>query len=82
MQQSFPLDRVVHWKKFKESNDLFDTDNAVSWFIRKNQRVLVDAGALIKVRNQWHFVRPEFDQVFLDICKGRGVESVERARIY
>jgi hypothetical protein len=82
MEQNLPLSRVQHWKAFLEESPLFDKEDAVRWFIRRNQRVLVDAGAIIKLRNQWHFVRPAFDEAFIQICQGRAAKSIENARVY
>jgi|688.fasta_scaffold544850_3 hypothetical protein len=82
MEQNLPLNKIQHWKKFLEETDLFDTEFAIGWFIRRNQRELVEAGAIIKVRNQWCMVRPKFDEVFIQICQARAAESIENARVY
>jgi hypothetical protein len=82
MEQNYPLDKVQHWKSFLEESPLFDKEDAVRWFIRRNQRVLVDSGAIIRVRDQWHFVRPKFDEVFIQICQERAAESLENQRGY
>jgi hypothetical protein len=80
--ENLPLDKVQHWKKFLAETDLFEKEDAVRWFIRRNQRELVESGAIIKVRDQWHMVRPKFDEVFIQICQTRAVESLESQRGY
>ncbi len=77
MEQNLSLSNVQHWKKFLAESDIFDTEDAVRWFVRRNEIALVEAGAIIKIRNQWFFVRPLFDEVFIGICRGHAREMVQ-----
>ncbi len=76
MEQNLPLSNVQHWKKFLAESELFNNEDSIRWFIRRNEIALVEAGAAIKIRNQWHFVRPVFDELVIRICQGQTREIV------
>ena len=72
---------AMPWRKFLETPEgqrFFPTDNSLAWFMRGRERLLVDQGALIRVRNQWFIVRPRFVQVALDVFSHNAKSEVQR----
>ena len=68
MQTQNSLSAVENWREFHKSTDgkrLFPGLESLRWFIRENRDSLIQAGALVKIRGQWHLVRPEFDDAVI-----------------
>lgn len=81
MEQHEPktLSNVENWRDFQQSPDgkrLFPGLESLRWFIRENSNELVQAGALIKIRGQWHVVRPEFDAAVIDTMRRKAIATL------
>lgn len=46
-------------------SDIFQSEAALQWFVRRHRRGLVDAGALVFIAGQWHARDSEFDAYLL-----------------
>ncbi len=68
MEAQKTLSAVENWRDFQQTPDgkrLFPGLESLRWFIRENRDRLIQAGALLKIRGQWHLVRPEFDDAVI-----------------
>jgi len=73
------LGAVENWRDFQQTADgkrLFPGLESLRWFIRENRDQLVQAGALIKIRGQWHVVRPEFDAAVVDTLRKKAIAGL------
>lgn len=73
------LSAVENWRDFQQTADgkrLFPSLESLRWFIRENRDQLVQAGALIKIRGQWHVVRPEFDAAVVDTLRKKAISGL------
>ncbi len=73
------LSAVENWRDFQQTADgkrLFPGLESLRWFIRENRDQLVQAGALIKIRGQWHVVRPEFDAAVVDTLRKKAIAGL------
>ncbi len=73
------LSAVENWRDFQQTADgkrLFPGLESLRWFIRENRDQLVQAGALIKIRGQWHVVRPEFDAAVVDTLRKKAIATL------
>jgi neutral trehalase len=57
------------WQKTEEGSRLFPTVHSFAWFIRRHEKPLVESGALIKMRNQWHLIPTEFYSAVIDLLR-------------
>lgn len=64
------FDRVRYWKDFRATADhLFPTNDSLKWFLRRHERELREAGAVLKL-NRGIFVDPElFRAIALPLMK-------------
>jgi hypothetical protein len=60
-----------------EGKSLFGSENALNWFERNHKKILVDSGALIKVRGSWYRDRPKYDEKVLEIAQNIARKSLE-----
>lgn len=70
--QSPSLAGLRNWKEWQQSDEglrLFPTHYSLLWFIRQHEAELIESGAMLKMRNQWHFVMPIFEQTVLEILR-------------
>ncbi len=68
--EAHSLTKLRSWKEWQQSEDgarLFPGPYSLLWFIRQNEEKLVQSGAMVKMRNQWHFVFPAFEEAILEI---------------
>ena len=59
------------WQKSEEGLRLFPTHYSLLWFIRQHEAKLIESGAMVKMRNQWHFVMPAFEKTVLGIVRNQ-----------
>ena len=70
------LQSIPEFLETPEGEKLFGSRNAVDWFNRVNKAALVSNGALVKVRNQWKLLRPQYDQIVIEIAKSNAQKGV------
>ena len=79
------LSAVQNWRDFQKSPEgvrLFPGLESLRWFIRQHGDDLLKAGALIKIRGQWHVVRPEFDQSVIQLMRTKAIASLQPAAAF
>ena len=70
MGYSGPLAQVMSLDEYRAQRQRhFPSAGALEWYCRVNKPALVDAGALLKLRGQWHVHAERFDQAVLDIAQ-------------
>lgn len=78
--QSFAdLRNWKEWQKSEEGLRLFPTHHSLLWFIRQHEAELIESGAMVKMRNQWHFVMPDFEKAILDIARQKVAKVIADA---
>lgn len=70
------LQSIPEFLKTPEGERLFGSRNAIDWFNRINKAILVSSGGLVKVRNQWKLLRPQYDQIVIEIAKSNAQKGV------
>lgn len=66
-----PLENMIGWRTFQKSPEgqrVFPSAESLRWYLRNNEKPLVEKGAVVKLRGQWFLVRPEFDQAVFDLA--------------
>lgn len=75
------LSSVENWRDFLNTPDgkrLFPSLESLRWFIREHRDTLIEAGAIIKIRGQWHLVRPEFDDSVIRALRAKALVTLVR----
>lgn len=65
------LDNLIGWRCFQKSPEgqrVFPSAESFRWYLRNNEKELVDRGAVVKLRGQWFLVRPTFDQTVIELA--------------
>ena len=73
------LDRLQNWREFQQSNEgkrLFPCLGSLSWFLRQHRQELMRSGGLVKIRGQWHVVRPEFDDAVINVLQAKALNQL------
>lgn len=73
------LSAVENWRDFQKSPDgarLFPGLESLRWFIREHRDDLIQAGVMVKIRGQWHMVRPEFDNAVINILSKKAIATL------
>ena len=68
-QKPFTVMSWQDWLQTESGKGLFPSLESLRWFVRKNEKRLVESGAMVMLRNKWHFVTPEIDHVLLSIIR-------------
>lgn len=79
METQKTLSAVENWRDFQQTPDgkrLFPGLESLRWFIRENRDHLIQAGALLKIRGQWHLVRPEFDEAVIRTLRDKALATL------
>lgn len=63
------LQSISEYLKTDEGTRIFGTRSSIDWFIRVNKIQLIKDGALVRLRNQWQLLRPQYDQSIVEIGK-------------
>lgn len=67
--EPFTVMRWQDWLQTDSGKGMFPSLESLRWFVRKNEQRLVASGAMIMLRNKWHFVTPEINHVLLEIIR-------------
>lgn len=73
------LECAMPWREWLETpagHKTFPTKHGMAWFMRQNERQLVESGSLIKIRNQWHVVEPDFSEAVFEILQWNTLNRV------
>jgi hypothetical protein len=79
MEQQKTLSAVENWRDFQQTADgkrLFPGLESLRWFIREHRDSLIHAGAILKIRGQWHLVRPEFDEAVIRTLREKALATL------
>ena len=72
------LQKLADFLVTPEGKNLFDEKpNAILWYIRQNRIQLVEAGAILKIRNHDFIDKSKFNQAVINIGKARALKSIE-----
>lgn len=66
------LESLVYWRDWHKREDaqrLFPSIHSLEWFMRNNEAALIASGAMVLLRQRWHFVTPDIDAVMLAIVR-------------
>lgn len=64
------------WREFQKSDDgkrLFPSLGSLEWFLRQHRHELMGLGVILKIRGQWHVVRPEFDKAMIKLLQSKAI---------
>lgn len=73
------LDNLVDWREWQKTPAgmrVFPTRFSMSWFMRNHEKQLVESGALVKLRNVWHCVEPDFSNCVIEIIRNKTLAEV------
>jgi hypothetical protein len=74
------LDEAVRIETYREKRvNVFSSEQALVWFIRQNRPRLVEAGAMVALRNAWYVLPTVFDRVVLEIGREGAQKWVAQA---
>ena len=72
------LQTLADFSDTPEGKNLFgDKPSAITWFIRQNRIQLVEAGALLKIRNHDFIDKSKFNQAVINIGQACALKSIE-----
>ena len=72
------LQKLADFLVTPEGKNLFDEKpNAILWYIRQNRIQLVEAGAILKIRNHDFIEKSKFNQAVINIGQARALKSIE-----
>lgn len=74
-----PLGDIISWRDWHSrpgADRLFPSLPSLRWFIDQNKRLLINRGALVILRGQWHFVEPQAKETILELLKAKALEQV------
>ena len=72
------LQKLADFLVTPEGKNLFDEKpNAILWYIRQNRILLVEAGAILKIRNHDFIDKSKFNQAVINIGQARALKSIE-----
>lgn len=72
------LQKLADFLVTPEGKNLFDEKpNAILWYIRQNRIQLVEAGAILKIRNHDFIDKSKFNQAVINIGQARALKSIE-----
>jgi len=72
------LSSLQSWRDFHATEDgkrLFPGLESLRWFLRENRDELIAKGVMLKIRGQWHLVRPSFDKEVISCLQRRAVAN-------
>lgn len=73
------LNNLIGWRCFQKSPEgqrVFPSAESFRWYLRNNEKELVDRHAVVKLRGQWFLVRPTFDQAVIELATLRAGSEV------
>ena len=62
-----------------QNKHLFHSEQSLRWHVRKHQRKLAQAGALVRLRGSWFAVEPKFTQALLKTGREEALAAVREA---
>ena len=74
-----PLGEIISWREWHSrpgADRLFPSLPSLRWFIDQNKRLLIERGALVLLRGQWHFVEPKAKETMLELMRAKALEQV------
>lgn len=79
METPTSLSALQSWRDFHETEDgkrLFPGLESLRWFLREHRDSLIQARVLLKVRGQWHVIRPDFDRAVIRILQDQALTTL------
>lgn len=73
------LSALQSWREFHSTEDgsrLFPGLESLRWFLREHRDSLIQARVLLKIRGQWHVLRPEFDRAVIRILQEQALTTL------
>ena len=74
-----PLGDIMSWREWYSqpgADRLFPSLESLRWFINQNKVELIERGAMVRLRGQWHFVEPNAKQAMLELLRAKAMEQV------
>ena len=75
--QQTPLGDIQSWREWYSqpgADRLFPSLESLRWFINQNKTHLIESGAMVRLRGQWHFIEPQFKEVLMGIMRAKALE--------
>ena len=79
METPTSLSALQSWRDFHETEDgkrLFPGLESLRWFLREHRDSLIQARVMLKVRGQWHVIRPDFDRAVIRILQEQALTTL------
>lgn len=73
------FENLIDWREWQKSpagTRVFPTRFSMGWFMRNNEKRLVETGAMLKNRNVWHVVEPTFSNTVFEILRDQTLAEV------
>lgn len=65
--QSTPISDVVRLGDYRTQRvNVFRSPAALEWFVRQHRQALIECGALLMLRGQWHANEQQFDAFVME----------------
>lgn len=78
-EKQTPLGDIMSWREWYSrpgADRLFPSLESLRWFINQNKVELIERGAMVRLRGQWHFVEPNAKQAMLALFREKAMEQV------